>query len=809
MDTRKMARKIAENSIVLLKNEESLLPFAQHKKIAFFGRAQTSLIISGNGSGAAQGEKQSDLLEECAARELQPVSSLKQFYREQAANAVKSQETGMDFSKLKEMVNSGLMYEIFGKYSPPAEEFPVPDELVKDSAKETDTAVLVLGRQSGGEECDRHLQGDYYLTDSERKLVEQVCGAFAKVVVVLNANGLLDLSWLSNYPSIKSVLFIGIPGEEGPAALANILCGRVNPSGKLAVTIAERYEDYPTAKNFSWDKDHPDTILTYEDYGLSAEENGSVGFEKSPVTVYQEDIYLGYRYFDSFRKQPLFPFGFGLSYTSFSLSGTAVEKGKSGVAVSAFVKNTGDFPGRQVIQLYVSAVGTKSRRAYQELRDFAKTKELRPGESEQLSVFLPWEELACYVEESAAYAIEKGEYLLRLGDSSANTQVVGKVIVEDDMITLQCQNRLGLKDCNRGKINFLTGEADAASAPDAIKTLTLSPDDLAPASDKFADEIEPALKGFSTEQLAALCVGYGPGTPFAAFGDPDAPCTVFDQDGRPVTANDHPAGFSGYVSPAIESKGISSIFYKDGPAGVGKIAWPTEMLAACCFDRALLEEFGDAAGQECEELQVDVWLAPALNLHRHPLGGRNFEYYSEDPYLTGACACAVARGVQENHPVLVCAKHFAVNEQETYRRGSSKKNYDAADSILTERAARELYLKPFEMLARAGLLHSVMTSFNKINGVFAGGNKDLCTHILREEWGFDGAVVTDWGDMDVVVDGADAVAAGNDIVMPGGPPVIAQILGGCEEGRVTREQLEKAVSHHLNVLRKFGKYARV
>lgn len=803
MDTRKIARKLAEGSIVLLKNEGKLLPFAPRQKLAFFGRAQTKLIISGNGSGAAQGEKQSDLLEECRARELQPVAALERFYREQAEKDQKPQGNGMELSQLKEMVNSGLMYEIFGKYNPPAEEFPVPDELVQDSAREADVAVLVIGRQSGGEECDRHLQGDYYLADSEKKLLEQVCGAFAKVAVVLNTNGLIDLSWLSSYPSVKSVLFAGIPGEEGAAALANILCGKTNPSGRLAVTIAERYEDYPTAKNFSWDKDHPDTILTYEDYGLSAQENGSIGFEKSPVTVYQEDIYLGYRYFDSFGKKPLFPFGFGLSYTSFSLSRAVLEKGNNGVVVSVSVRNTGDRPGRQTVQLYVSAAGTKSRRAYQELKGFAKTKELQPGESERVTMALPWTELACYVEGSAAYVIEQGEYLLRLGDSSANTQVVGTVLVTEDILARQCQNRLSLRECNRGKIDFLTAEAPPSPAPSTESALTLSPSDFTPEAGPAADGIEPSLRDFSTEQLAALCVGYGPGTPFAAFGDPGAPCTISDEAGKPLTANDHPAGFSGYVSPAIESKGISSIFYKDGPAGVGKIAWPTEMLLACCFDRELLAEFGNAAGQECEELQVDVWLAPALNLHRHPLGGRNFEYYSEDPYLTGACAQAVARGVQENHPVLICAKHFAVNEQETYRRGSAKKNYDAADSILTERAARELYLKPFEMLTRAGLLHSVMTSFNKINGTFAGGSEDLCTHILREEWGFDGAVVTDWGDMDVVVDGADAVAAGNDIVMPGGPPVIAQILKGYEEDRVTREQLELAVSHHLQVLKRF------
>lgn len=303
------------------------------------------------------------------------------------------------------------------------------------------------------------------------------------------------------------------------------------------------------------------------------------------------------------------------------------------------------------------------------------------------------------------------------------------------------------------------------------------------------------IKSMSIEQLTALCVGYGPGVPFSAFGDGKDPETIYDETGNPLTVNDHPAGFNGYVSPAIPDLGIHSVFYKDGPAGIGETAWPAEMLLACAFDRKLWYEFGDAVGRECEKQQVDIWLAPAVNLHRHPLGGRNFEYFSEDPYLTGVCACNVARGVQENHPVLVCPKHFALNEQETFRRGNAKKNYDAADSIIRERAARELYLKPFEMLVKEAGISCIMTSFNKINGVFAGGNRDLCTCILREEWGYKGAVVTDWGDMDVVVDGGDAVAAGNDVVMPGGPPVIVQILQAYEEGRVDREALETAVGH--------------
>ena len=305
-------------------------------------------------------------------------------------------------------------------------------------------------------------------------------------------------------------------------------------------------------------------------------------------------------------------------------------------------------------------------------------------------------------------------------------------------------------------------------------------------------------------------MGFGPGLPFPDLQETELPSTLAGEDGRPLTENDHPTGHNGYVSPAIPGKGIHSVFYKDGPAGIGQTGWPGEMLLACSFDREVLRAMGDAIGRECEVGKVDVWLAPAINLHRHPLGGRNFEYYSEDPVLAGAMAAAVLQGLQENHNVLGCAKHFAANEQETYRRGSAKvKNslpaFDAVDSILSQRALRELYLKPFQVAVEEGGLHCLMTSFNKMNGTFAGGSKDLCTHILREEWGFDGAVVTDWGDMDIVVDGADAVAAGNDVVMPGGPPVIQQILKGLEEGRLTRQEMETAVGHLLSMVKRLGR----
>ena len=831
MDKKKIARKIAEESIVLLKNADHILPLKEKKEITFFGRTQIGTLYSGNGSGGANIAGCGTILEECEKRGIKPESLLKEFYEYKASAEQVTEEDEFDWTKVSEMVNSGIMYEIFGKYKAPLDEYDVPETLIFQAAEKTDTAIFVIGRNSGGEECDRHLPEDYYLTRSEESLLKDICTHFANVVIVLNVNGLIDLSWMKKYASIKSLLFIGIPGEEGASALAGILTGEINPSGKLAVTIAEHYEDYPSADHFSWDKEHLENILDYESYGLSSEENGSTGFTKSPVTVYWEDIYTGYRYFDTFGKQVLYPFGYGLSYTAFAISDALVKKQNGGILVTADVKNIGEMSGKEVIQIYLSKVYPAEgvERPYQELKGFEKTSDLAPGEKEQVKIWIPWRELAVYDEERAAWVIESGDYLLKMGNSSRDTFVKGLICVEKTILAEQCTNCLNITECNNGKIEFLTqkeNDAEMASVLNITEQnkdvsgqniIFVTPEDvhdvqenrkcgketISKAETTVSErEKERNLAELSIKELAALCVGYGPGTPFAAVGDRSDPSTIFDDEGKPMTTNSHPTGYPGYVSPAIEEKGIKSVFYKDGPAGIGGVAWPTEMLIACSFDKKLWQMFGDAVGKECEEQQVNVWLAPAVNLHRNPLCGRNFEYFSADPYLTGVCACEITKGVQNSRPVIVCPKHFAANEQETFRRGNAGKNVDAVDSILTERALREQYLKPFEMLVKDAGIACIMTSFNKINGSFSGGSHDLCTHILREEWGFEGAVVTDWGDMDMVVDGADAVAAGNDIVMPGGPPVIRQILKGYEEGRVTREELEQAVRHLLIMIKR-------
>ncbi|MCM1488669.1 MAG: fibronectin type III-like domain-contianing protein, partial [Firmicutes bacterium] len=591
----------------------------------------------------------------------------------------------------------------------------------------------------------------------------------------------------------KGVVFMGIAGEDGGSALADIIVGNVCPSGKLAFTIAERYEDYPSARDFSFDKDNP---LTYESYGLDPKENGSTGFDKSPVAVYREGIYTGYRYFDAFGVKPLFPFGYGLSYTEFSIRHIKTEKSKGILSVIVEVTNIGSTAGYETVQIYVYPKNTASEQPLKKLWGFEKTKLLAAGEGETLKIALPLRELAVYEEERAAWVIEKGVYLLNIG---------GNIKVTEDISVEQCENRLSLKQSNRERISFLRHKSERADVPSC--EITVSKEDISTDYAAFSETAFDFSK-FKLKELAALCVGYGPGIPFSAFCKEEFPNTLYDENGCPLAKNDRPAGRLGYVSPAIPKYGIHSAHYSDGPAGVGKTVFPCEMLIACSFDRKLWYRFGNAVGKECEERGVDIWLAPAVNLHRNPLCGRNFEYFSEDPLLTGICAAEIINGLQKNHPVLACPKHFAANEQETYRRGSAKSNYDAVDSVLEERVLREIYLKPFEMSVKNANIACIMTSFNKINGILSAGNSDLCTRILRKEWGFRGAVVSDWGDMDTVVDGAEAVKAGNDIVMPGGPPVIEQILKGLENGRLVRSDLERAVSHLLVMLKRLEKYEK-
>lgn len=355
----KLARELAAESMVLLKNEDGCLPLAKGTKIVLLGRTQNAAVIGGGGSGASFSENTLQAVGEFAAAGLLLEPGMEAFYKEIAeqekAAAVANQPDFVNMD-LEGLVNSGLIYEIFGKYNRPLDE-PIPEAALWEQASSwTDTAICIIGRVAGGEECDRRVKDDYYLLDSESELIKKAAENFAKVIVVLNVDGPVDTAWVQEFPQIQAVLFAGSCGEQGMGALADLITGKSAPSGKLAQTLAKRYEDYPSAEHMSYNKDDTEGVLTYESYGLSAEENGSRGFEKSPVTVYQEGIYVGYRYFDSFWKEVMYPFGYGLSYAEFCWQYLGAEIKDGQIIVKVSVENKSSrYSGKEVLQLYVHA----------------------------------------------------------------------------------------------------------------------------------------------------------------------------------------------------------------------------------------------------------------------------------------------------------------------------------------------------------------------------------------------------------------------------------------------------------------------
>ena len=818
-----LARTLAVESMVLLKNEDRLLPIKGGQPIALVGQTQLSIQIGGSGSGASRTNTKLELWDELEKAGVQLEPAMYGFYKalqeQLAAEAAANPPEGFDFSKLEGLVSSGLIYELFGRYTAAVPETVPAEEVFNASAEATDTAIIIIGRATGGEECDRRVEDDYYLLDGEKELLQKTCAVFPNVVVIYNVNGMVDMAYAEQFPQVKAVLFMGTAGEQAAGALTDILIGKEAPSGKMIETAAFTYEDYPTAKNFSSNKDKPETILTYKDYGLSAEENGSVGFDMSPVTVYEEDIYVGYRYFETFEKKALYPFGFGLGYATFSLEtlSTGIKNGAFKARVR--VSNTSrDFGGKEVVQLYVHAPFGRLKKPYVELKAFAKSEKLRRSANCLVDLSFDLKDLASFDEAQNAYVIEKGTYAVLIGNSSKDLQPVSSITVAEDIITRKVTADIGFTAANRGKIQLMEPETELPVDVEGLPHFAIDQKDIEviwPAYTPYDFSVdavpstlmdvrdgkvsmEQFIKQMSLKELAVLCNGYGPGLPFSGIGAKDVKPTIQDDDGNDIATKTRDDVNMGYCNPAIEKYGIVTTFYKDGPASNGITAWPTGRMIASTFNADLAYEFGSACGAEADLQDVDSWLAPAMNMIRNPIGGRGFEYFSEDPLVTGIMGTQITKGCMENNDVTTCPKHFALNEQETYRRGKANKNIDAADSIVSARAARELYLKPFEMAITEAKPTTIMSSFNKINGTFAGGSRVLCTEILRDEWGYDGVVVTDWGDMDIVVDGGDAVHAGNDVIMPGGPPVIAQVLKGYEEGRVTLDEMREAVAHLMN-----------
>lgn len=837
-----VSRMAAAESMVLLKNEGGLLPLKSEEgkyPIAVFGLGQIYTIKGGSGSGEVNNVRNVNILEgltACEALEVDRLVASK--YEAWAANHPK-----------KEV--SFLIPDVFSE-----DEMPMSVVNVELAAERNKAAVIVISRIAGEGADMPGKKGDYFLQDGEKAMIDEVCKYFENVVLLLNTSGVIDSSFIDD--RIKAVLFTSLPGQEGGHAVADVLCGDVTPSGKLTDTWAKHIEDYPSYRNFGTDKKNG---LVFPAMGPGPGGPGAV--EEQCYINYEEGVFVGYRYFDTFGVDVNFPFGHGLSYAEFDTTACTMEVEAGKITVKATVCNVSEkFSGKDVLEVYYSAPDGKLEKPYQELAGFAKSSLLAPGDSQELSVTFDVTDMASYSEKDNAYILESGNYFIRVGRSSRDTFVMGSVYIDREIKTLVLSDRMKRTETpdfaamTKQGAKPISYEDEAQQLEMAKKmAVRLSSKNFKTATVRYSGEfkgcapegdelltLEDVRQGkctvanvvaqMSIEEMAALCCGTGmdmsamPADIFENMPKPegDGEASHMGVGGMDMGEPNSVPGAAGQTVDMSEKYGIPRIILADGPAGVritreikdeeGEVvkrqnctAFPVGTLLASSWDEELIRSVGAAVGLEMLEYKVDLWLAPGMNIHRHPFCGRNFEYYSEDPRLTGLVAAAITEGVQ-SRGVGVTLKHFACNSQENQRTNSN--------SVVDQRALREIYLKGFEIAVKKASPLAIMTSYNDINGVPAADNYDLCTAITRDEWKFKGLIMTDWGGGQSSP--AMSMYAGNDMIQPGGKSSVQAIINGVESAepvvskgeakkqmKITRAMLEKSVCHIINVILKLPK----
>ena len=829
-----LSKEAAEEGMVLLENENQALPLSQGSKAALFGTGSYGTIKGGTGSGDVYNRYTISVYD--ALTSTYNISNmawwgeyLKTFEEKKAQAAEEKKDN--DYVKYTQ-----------GRFGG-ADSFLAIDQALTQSdmdkakAGGVTTAFYTVSRVSG-EGADRTIgKGDYELSEVEYNNIKLIAKNFDKCVVLLNVGGVVDTKFFSEIEGVDGLVLMSQAGMEGGNALADILTGKTTPSGKLTDTWAKNYSDYPAATTIG-DND-----------GDNKQED------------YKEGIYVGYRYFDTFNITPAYEFGYGKSYTSFDVEPLTVAADENNVSVTVNVTNTGDtYSGKEVVEVYFSAPDGSIEKPYQELAGFAKTDNLAPGESQKLTVTYKTTEMSSYDEAKAAYVMEDGDYIVRVGDSSRNTKVAGVLTLDKDVVTEQLSNQLTLdknwKDLsktgktpysykdeaaqikaaarialpsakiktenNASKIDekkvttYLT--ADAAKDYKAAENEVVETVDAVPANIKLIDvydgkvSMESFVASLDDTQLANLANGISGAS---TSGD------TWGADANSVT------GAAGETSQLyFNSLGIPNTVEADGPAGIRVTAettdkdgnavynyctaFPIGTLLAQTWNTDLVNRVGKAIGEEMVEIGVTLWLAPGMNIHRDPLCGRNFEYYSEDPALTGYVGSAITAGVQSNKGVGVTIKHYITNNQET--------NRSAVNTSVSERTLREIYLKGFEMVVKSAQPMAIMSSYNKVNGTYACENFDLLTSVPRGEWGFDGMVMTDWGAGNRA--GVDTMMhAGNDLVMPGrtqdrmiaalqGNPVGTTADPNLDKALV-RGDIQKCVSRVLTMIMRSSQFGKM
>ncbi len=815
-----ISRSLAAQSMVLLRNVQNTLPLLGSEEepvgVAVFGVGQIYTVKGGTGSGNVNNIKTTSLLEGLTQTvSLKVDASLARKYRTWCLAH-------------ENLCVEGYM-EPKSYFNP---EMPLSETEVQEAAETNDAAVMVLTRVAGEGADMRAEPGMIYLTEEEKALMDQITTAFDRTILLLNTAGYLELGEYSS--KFTAVLFMGLPGQDA-GAVADVLTGAVMPSGHLTDTWPLRYDQYPTAAAFS--QKH-----------FNGNINQTMGQTTEQINVsYSDDIYVGYRYFDTFNQDVLYPFGYGLTYGKTEITAYTMAATGNRVTVTATVENTGDvYPARQVVQVYVTCPGGKLEQPLQKLAIFAKTGLLAPGESEKLTMEFRLAEMSSFDETSAAFVLESGYYFIRVGINSRNTAVAGAIYLPDTVTTMELSDRMGhtpedfttissvgipgfTYPGEQEELDFAKGHAVRLSAREFCTTkqkYTESPAQLREGhenyrlSDVMAGEcsLRALVSNMDASDLCALACGIGmdlSGMPESMQSDPDftPPFGIIGSGGMKVP------GAAGETADLWERYGIPPISLADGPAGIrivqkvkndqGEVirqqlctAFPVGSLLACSWDTQVLRQFGEAVAREMLEYGVDIWLAPGMNIHRNPLCGRNFEYFSEDPYVTGICAASITKGVQASR-VGVTIKHFAGNNQETQRTD--------LNDIVSQRALREIYLRGFEIAVKLAQPYCVMTSYNDINGMPSANNYDLTTAILRDEWGFKGFVMTDWGGG--ISQPALSIGAGNDMIQPGGPTEIERLATALVseeptqnrgirpyEDKLTLAQLQNAAVHILGVV---------
>lgn len=601
---------------------------------------------------------------------------------------------------------------------------------------DTDVAFYILSRVAG-EGADRYdKEGDYYLTETEKKQLSDICSLYKHVVVAVNTGGLADLSFMDEFSNIEALLQIVQPGMESGNAFADIVSGAATPSGKLTDSWAYKYEDYPNSESFSHN-------------------NGNVDTE-----YYKEGLYVGYCYFDSFDVPVRYGFGYGLSYTDFETKVTGVSCADEKVVIETETANVGNTnSGKEVVQIYVTCPAGKLEKEYRRLVAFGKTEILAPGEKESQKFEIALDRLTSYSEEKAGWVLEAGDYVFWAGNSLADSVPCGVLKLDEEVILTKTDN-----------ICPLNGDLD----------------ELKQVPEKMQEKYKKLYADAEEKNLPGIVLADGPaGLRLLKH--------YVVQDGKIL-----PTDFKNSVE--------GGFFCENDPKQPGDVynqyctAIPVGTLLAQSWNEKLIEELGEMIGGEMEEFHVTLWLAPGMNIHRNPLCGRNFEYYSEDPFLSGKMAAAMTKGVQKVPGCGTTIKHYACNNQEDNRMGSN--------SILSERTLREIYLKGFEIAIKESQPMFIMTSYNLINGVHAANCNDTCTKAARCEWGFKGMIMTDWTTTE---HGSDCTAsgcmrAGNDLVMPGAASDRENIKKELDEGTLSLDDLKACISRTVDIIWQSNQY---